>query len=171
MKLIRCLVPLLAIALAACGGGGATGSANSAGQSVAVTPMDDPAPAATFRKSYRLAVAGTPGAGSVQGIQFTLSLPAGAVIAYDSSWSVLPESMSLSGQAPADGLLTARYAGSSVEIVVMTATGLGIGEFATLTCQLATGATAPAAGDFVVKDLIAVDFGDQLLPGVSVTLQ
>lgn len=165
---------LFVLLLAACGGGGGGGSgsapgAQSGGTAVDVTPVTPPPPVASS-KSYKLVLAGTE-VPALKGLQFVLSLPPGAELRYDSSQAVLPESLGLSGQAPADAFLAAQKAAGGVTVAVVSGTGLGPGELATLTCDLAPGATPPSAGSFAVADLVAVGRDDNLLPGISVTVQ
>lgn len=158
--------------LTACGGegSGTAPGAQSGGTGVEVTPATPPPPAASS-KSYRLVLGGIAGTASLKGMQFALSLPPGAELRYDNSQAVLPESLSLSGVAPADAFLAAQKAAGGVNVALVAGTGLGPGEFATLTCDLAPGATPPSAAGFSVTGLVAVGADDNLLPGISVTVQ
>jgi len=163
---------IFAFFLTACGGGdaGTAPGAQSGGTGVEVTPVIPPPPVESS-KSYRLVLAGTEGAAALKGVQLVLSLPPGAELRYDSSQAVLAESLSLSGLAPADAFLAAQKTVGGINVALFSGAGLGPGEFATLTCDLAPGATAPSAAGFAVRDLVAVGLDDNLLPGVSVTVQ
>lgn len=125
----------------------------------------------TLSKSYLLALQGTITAGAVKGAQFNLVLPQGVTVNTSSLDStVLASSLALSGNTPSDVLLATRYTPGTVAVALISTQGLGAGTFATLTCNIPLGTTAPPASAFTISGLKVVDGQGTPLAGVTVTV-
>jgi hypothetical protein len=122
-------------------------------------------------KSYTLVLSGNVPVGGARGIQFDLILPAGVTLNLNGADPAVPaSSLSVSGNAPQDALLAARYASGTVTFGLITAKGTASGQFATFTCNVASGGAAPAASAFSVANLRVVDERGSTIPGVTVTI-
>jgi hypothetical protein len=153
------------LALAGCGGGGG-------GNAAAPQPTT---------ATVKLSTSGTlPQGTSLSGIGGTITLPSGVTVQADASGVVSGSVVTVAGVA-APGTIVAFYipangttpASVTFAMVSTAAAGFGIGEFATLTCNLASGAT-PTASDFSLT-FQATDLSGNtvngLTPGATVTLQ
>jgi hypothetical protein len=127
--------------LAACGGGGG-------GNAAAPQPTT---------ATLKLSTSGTlPPGTSLAGIGITVTLPAGVTVRTDAGGAVASGVVTVTGVA-APGTAISVYTPASgtnpatlVLAMVSTATtGYGTGEFATVTCDLASGAS-PKASDFLL---------------------
>lgn len=150
----------LTLVLSACGGG--------SGGGVGTAP---PAPAKAIVK---LSTSG-PGDARIGGVDVTLALPDGVTVKSASNppetdaGAVVP-----SGQAAANSFVASVFTAGSpgtVHIALMNgnADGFGNGEFATITCELAPGAT-PVASDFTVLSSTVSDINGADISGVTVTV-
>jgi len=161
MRAIRNLVPAAYLAavmiLGGCGGGG-SGSAPAAPPTKAVV---------------RLSSQGTlPQGAQLSGIEVTLRLPAGVSIRTDASGAVASGEVAVSGVAAQGGsvtLLPPVYTPASSQApatlqFTFAGSDFGTGEFATVTCDLAPGSSAPSAASLVVSDFSPAD---QLLRPVT----
>ncbi len=140
MKLLICTVS--ALTLAGCGsGGGGTGNSSAA-----------PTQAVVY-----LSTQGTPSSQPVNGVQVTLTLPAGVAVAADAngntSGGVVQASGSATGAVLAQGFYTpaTSSAPATVKVYVVKTGGFNTGEFATVTCDLVKG-VSPAASEFGLSD-------------------
>jgi len=102
-------------------------------------------------------------------LDVVLALPAGvSVQTVSNSTEAAPGTVVASGQAIANSLLTAVYSSSSntlrVVLINSSTTGFSAGEFATVTCSIASGANPPATG-FTILSLIAYDIDGAELSG------
>ena len=155
----RWVLALVAVSLLGCGGGG--GGSPSSGT--------------TTSKSYKLNLTGTFAAGAVGGVQFDLTLPASVTIKtqVDSSTSAVVASDSsffLSGSIPSSAIKTTKYASGVLSIAAIASpTGFSAGEFATIVCDVTTGATAPAASEFVISNVKIIDANSATIAGATVT--
>jgi hypothetical protein len=166
-----------AMSIIGCGGAGAGGA----------IPVPTPAPAPT-KAVVKIAAAGALTSGTlIGGLDVVLGLPAGVSVqaAPDASnASVLVTSTGVvvaSGAAAGTGtMVMGTYTAASgstagsVAIHVADANGFGTGQFATVTCDLATGVT-PTAADFSLSSFGAVDLNGVaihgLTPQLAVTVQ
>lgn len=122
-------------------------------------------------KSYKMVLKGNFAASAIKGIQFDLLVPTVASLRIDSSnAAVLASSLVLSGGAPSGTLLAGKFSAGVLTTGIITTTGLSAGEFATLTCDVAAGKSAPAVTAFIVKNLRAIDAQDNVISGVTVSL-
>lgn len=126
----------------------------------------------TLSKSYKLSLQGGFSPGSVTGLQFNLSLPAGVTLDVNNSTSaVLASSLVLSGNAPTDALLATRYANGTVTIGILTTSGFSVGEIATLTCNIPAGVSTPSASSFSATNLRSIDKNGVTVAGASISIQ
>jgi hypothetical protein len=125
----------------------------------------------TYTKSYLLSLQGAFATGAVKGLKFDVALPAGVTVNMDSAdSSVLSSSLALSGGSTSGALLLGRFSAGSVTIGIITTAGFSAGQFATLTCNIPSGATAPSAAAFTVKNLNAIDLNGDLMAQATVAL-
>jgi len=156
-RIVHLLLPFLVLAFAACGGGG--------------TPAAPPT-----RAIVKLSTTG-PSGSRISGIDVTIGLPAGVTVQAAVN---PPETDSgvvvASGQAAANSLVAATYtaaaAGSSARVrtvlVNSNSTGFALGEFATISCDLASGVN-PAASDFPITSISISDLNGQSIGGATVS--
>ena len=170
-KLLALILTLIGISLAGCGGGG-TSSSSSTGSSTATdsstnrgtgTGTNTGTNTGTVQPSgavLRLSTSGALAAGeALAGIGVTVELPVGTSIATDSTGQVQASAVTVSGSAVPGSVLTPVYTpatptarGSLKFTIVSTAPGgFGVGEFATVTCNIASG-SFPQSTDFVLSD-------------------
>lgn len=129
--------------LTACGGGGSGTAA------VPVTA------------TLKLATTGT-SAANLSGIDITLHLPAGVVPALNNDGTVAVTVVSPSGVASTGTLVAANYTpaniptNGSLRISLISATGFGVGEFATINLNVATGSN-PTLSDFTLSGFDPID--------------
>ena len=147
---------LTVIATAACGGGGGGTSAEQPTKAI-----------------VKLSVTGA--ASQLGGVDVTLSLPAGVTV---KSTTAQPETdngvVVASGQAAANSLVASTYTAGwpgIVHIVLVNGNtnGFGTGEFATITCDLASG-NEPSASDFTVQSSSVNDINGSSISGAAVTV-
>jgi len=132
---------------------------------VATVTATDLAAVGTVPKSYTLMLQG---AGNAKGVQFELALPAGVSVNLNADASLPAGSLSLTGMAATTGTVTSIYASGTVTLAVASQ-GIS-GAFATLTCNVPSGA-APPGSAFSVKDFIAVGFDGTALSGTTVVVE
>ena len=124
--------------------------------------------AGTLTKSYTLSLAGN--ASAAQAIQFDLVLPQGVTVNTDSlDSSVLAGSFAMQ-QAYTGALVAARYSSGTVTVGIVSTPGVSSGAFATITCNIPAGTTAPAASAFSVSNVTVLDAGENPLSGVAVQI-
>jgi len=126
----------------------------------------------TLTKTYKLNLQGTFTPGSVTGLQFDLSLPAGVTLNVNSLTSaVLASSLALSGGASSGALLSAKYSTGSLTVGIITTSGLSTGEVATLTCNIPAGVSVPSASLFSAANLRSIDKNGATVPGTMITIK
>jgi hypothetical protein len=124
---------------------------------------------------YTLELQGIFVANSMKGIQFEIVIPQGVTLRTDvasgvplsgivtaSSSSAAADASLLSWYNPSDGVL---------HFGMTTSKGIGVGDLATITCDIVPGWTKPAASTFSVRNIKAVDGTTATIPGVSVTVK
>lgn len=167
MKTLLKLVILIgSLTMFGCGGGGG-GTATDKGGGTAVQPTT---------AVLKLSSQGTlPTGTSIAGIGITINLPAGVTVKTDSTGKVASEAVVASGTTagkasfappnyvPAAGTTPAKL---SFVLASTEAAGFGTGEFATVTCDVATG-TTPAATDVTLSDFKPIDLKGVDIPGLS----
>lgn len=187
MKIRNFVWPILClatIALSGCGGGGTGGATplptagsettNNGGVFTTVGTIPEAAPTGGVLK---LATAGT--AGTIAGIDITVNLPAGVTVAADpNTGEVTTGAVAVSGVATARTLGTqnvtvAKFTPAStvtpaqLHIVMANVPGFGVGEFAAVQFDLATGTALPAADAFTVSSCIAKGLDGLGLSGIT----
>ena len=126
----------------------------------------------TLTRRYKLNLEGTFTPNSVTGLQFDLSLPDGVTLNVNSLTSaVLTSSLALSGNAPSGALLSAKGSSSGLTIGIITTSGLSAGEFATITCNIKAGASAPSPSAFFVTNLRSIDKYGATVAGTTITVK
>lgn len=101
------------------------------------------------------------GGSSIGGVEVTVNLPAGVTVKGDTN-GTLAGVVTTSGVVPAGSLVQARYIPASgtdqgsIKIALIEATGFGIGEIVTITCDIAAGKTVQAS-DFSLLGFKAVN--------------
>ena len=160
-------VCICALVIFGCGGGGGGGT----GGGSKVEP--DPVPTTAVLKLYTEGVlaSGT----SLAGIGITVTLPAGVTVQTDVDGKVAAGTVEGSGvtagkatlaepdYTPATDTAPARL---SFVLAGTDAEGFGTGEFATVTCNLAAGAT-PQATDITLSDFRPVDLRGAAVEGLT----
>lgn len=125
--------------------------------------------AGTLTKSYKLVLQGTFTPGSVDGLQFDLSLPAGVTLNVDGATSaVLASSLTYSSTAFSG---VAKYLSGMLTVGIITTSGMSAGEVATLICNIPAGAGAPAASAFSVTNLKSIDKNGVAVTGTAIVVQ
>lgn len=124
--------------------------------------------AGTLTKSYTLSLAGN--ASAAQAIQFDLVLPQGVTVNTDSLDSSLLASSLAMQQAYTGALLAARYSSGTVTVGIVSTPGVSSGAFATITCIIPAGTTAPAASAFSVSNVTVLDASENPMSGVAVQI-
>jgi hypothetical protein len=167
------LTGILAVSLWGCGGGGGGGDSAPI-QQAQVQPQPT-------RALLKLISAGAPGqAGVVGGIDVTLQVPQGVIVPHDDTTAeVAAGVVTASGEALAGKsvVLAKSFAdpatgGNKVRVMLANANptgGLPTGEFATMECEIAAGAS-PKPEDFRVAEVAAVDLNGAPVAGVTVTV-
>jgi hypothetical protein len=136
------------------------------------------APQASATVTGGLLKLGTLGTSSdlIAGMDLRVNLPAGVTVAADpSSGETAAGAVTLSGAAAAGGnsLLAAKYAPATagtpatLHIVVISAAGLRPGEFATVSFNLAAGASLPALNAFTMASFSAKGLDSSTITGVA----
>jgi hypothetical protein len=173
---------LALIALSGCGGSG--GATPTPTQGTDVTNNGSTATGGTTSLSaptkgvLKMATAGA--AGTIAGIDVTVNLPAGVTVAADPvTGEVANGAVTLSGVAAvgslgAQNVIVAKYtpaastvATSQLHIVMANVSGFGVGEFATVNFDLATGTALPVADAFSVMSCVARGGDGAVLSGVT----
>jgi hypothetical protein len=161
--LLICIVAVLAIS--ACGGGGGGGGGTAATQPTT----------ATVKISTNGLAPGT----LIAGIDFTLTLPAGVTVkaTADSMNSLVFVTdngvFTASGVAAGSNLDISIYTAATttmpgkVIIKVINANGFEVGEFATVTCDIAAG-NYPKEADFIQPVFTAVDVNGSPIAGLTI---
>ncbi len=150
---------LCASALAGCGGGGGSNS--------------QPAHAVVLKLSTQGSVAPR----AINGVQATIRLPAGVIIAADAkTGKVDPSAVAGSGVAAGGSVIAGGHftpatasAPASAKVMVVNTAGFDAGEFGTVTCKLANGGS-PKVADFTVADSKVVDQNGVAISGVAVAI-
>lgn len=166
-KLTLSSLPILALALftlSACGGGGGGGGGT--------TPAP-PAQTSPTAAVVKISTTGTLASGAlIGGIDMTITLPAGVTV---KSTANPPETdagvVAASGVAAGSMIETNYTAATSgtagtLRILVANANGFGMGEFATVHCNIASGST-PTAGEFSLPTFTAKDLNGAALSGLA----
>ena len=100
----------------------------------------------------------------------TLHLPAGiSVKASQSAPQTDPGVVAASGNAAGAELVIGTYSAAknnTVSLSVIKSSGIAVGEFATVNCDIAAG-VFPASGDFSVSNLTAVDSNGAAVTGLT----
>lgn len=168
IRLVFCGLLFLMLCLAGCGGGGGSSSSLPAGQ---LTGQSN-------TMTVKLSTSAPAGQNVVlSGMGITLTLPAGVTVNTDASGGVASGVIKVAGGA-APGTAIAVYhaaAGSTpatLELVVASsaAAGFGTGEFATVTFDLASGAS-PKAAEFGLSNFKPYDLGGSIVSGLTPILQ
>ena len=163
IRLIILLSGLMTV-LTACGGGGGGGG----------TPPAPPPTTTPTKAVLKLSTTG-PAGSQIAGVDVTVNLPSGVTV---KAATAPPETdagvVVPSGQAAANSLVIATAASgppASVRIVLANSNtnGFGIGEFATVTCDLAAG-TKPAASAFTIPAALVGDLAGSPISGATVTV-
>lgn len=126
----------------------------------------------------KLSAQGTlPEGSSIAGIGITVNLPAGMTVVTDSAGKVVSGVVTGSGVTAGKATVVepdyvaataATPARLSFVLAGTDAAGFGTGEFATVRCTVATGAT-PAATDITLSDFKPVDLRGVAITGLSAT--
>lgn len=153
------------MALFGCGGGGGGSTVGEGSKPpVGTTPTT-----AVVKLSAETLPAGT----SLSGLGLTLNLPAGVTVKTDAAGVVAPGTVAGPGGTASTGILAeftpaAPPAQAKLALALTSAEkqGLGIGEFATVTCDVAPG-TTPSAADFTITEVQAVDIPGNKLSEAS----
>lgn len=138
------LVVIFSAILPACGGGGGSGT-------VAV-PMT---------ATLKLATVGT-APDNLSGIDITLALPTGVTPALNMDGTVAATAVSPGGVTPAGAVVVANHTPAtattkgSLRISLISVTGFGVGEFTTVTLNVAPGSN-PAQSDFIISGFDPLD--------------
>ena len=160
-------VCICALVMFGCGGGGGGGT----GGGSKVEP--DPVPTTAVLKLYSEGV--LPAGTSLAGIGITVNLPAGVTVQTDVDGKVAAGTVEGSGvtagkatlaepdYTPATDTAPARL---SFVLAGTDAEGFGTGEFATVNCDLAAGAT-PQATDITLSDFRPVDLRGAAVEGLT----
>lgn len=98
---------------------------------------------------------------SIGGIEVTMNLPTGVTVKTDTN-GIFAGIISTSGVVPSGSLMQSRYipapatSQGSIKMAFVNTTGFGVGEFATIRCDVAAGKAVQAA-DFSLSGFKAVD--------------
>lgn len=150
------IVAALALTVSACGG-------NSSG----TAPSDQPTTAI-----IKISVQGTPSNSPLTGIQATLRLPQGvSVKATQNAPQTDTGAVTATGNAEGAELVMGIYSAVSgtVSIYVAKSSGIAVGEFATVNCDIAAG-TTPIKSDFNIPILDLRDQNGAIVSGLTPTL-
>ena len=124
--------------------------------------------AGTLSKSYTLSLSGN--ASAAQAIQFDLVLPQGVTVNTDSLNSSLLAGSLAMHEAYTGALVAARYTSGTVTVGIVSTPGVSTGAFATVTCNIPAGTTAPAASAFSVSNVTVLDASENPMSGVAVQI-
>lgn len=171
MKNMKALLKLVILIgsfamLFGCGGGGGDSSSDKGGGAV-VQPTT---------AVLKLSAEGTLPAGtSIAGIGITITLPSGVTVKTDSDGKVASEVVVASGTTAGKATFTppnytaaTATAPATLSFVLASteAAGFGTGEFATVTCDVASGAS-PKATDVTLGDFKPIDLKGVPIQGLS----
>ena len=126
--------------------------------------------------NYTLAISGAPTA-TVMGIEFELLLPDGLTVRHNSISGVpLPGIVTASDPVAAvfpyvETKFSTSTGVSVLKFVLMTSTGIGSGDLATLVCDTVAGYATPQGAGFGIRGLKAVDGNGTTIGGVTVTVR
>jgi hypothetical protein len=157
---------LCASALGGCGSGsGGTGATSSR------------TPGSGQQVVLKLSTQGAVASRAINGVQATIDLPAGVTIAADATTGKIDLSvLTASGVAAGPAVIVGGHyaaasssAGGKGKVILVNTAGFDSGEFANLTCSVASGSSLTSA-DFTVTDAKAVDQNGAAIPGVTVTV-
>jgi hypothetical protein len=117
------------------------------------------------------------GAGAIliNGVEITMTLPAGVTLAADASGIPNTGAVAVSGGVPSGASMTAKYipaAGTTpgkVTLSIASTTGFWTGEFVTITADIASG-TVPVAPQFILSDFTAFDNFGAAVSGINATV-
>jgi hypothetical protein len=155
-KLLMLLSASIIISSCNSGGGGAPGASSSTQPTTAVI------------KLFAQGTTSSP----ISGLQATLHLPAG-VSAKATAYAPQTDDgvVSATGAASGADLVIGTYstANHTVAVHLVKSTGLNIGEFATINCDIAQ-SSSPKASDFSVSDLSAWDTNGAPIAGLTASL-
>lgn len=121
----------------------------------------------TLTVSYKLGISTPAGmaAHAIRGLQFEIILPAGLTLRYDTATGeplsgVVTMSKPASDSQP---YVTSKYTASSnvLAMGLITTTGMGAGDLATITCSLLPNRTAPSASSFGIRNVNAAGVDDK----------
>ena len=125
--------------------------------------------------SFTLAITGDFAANAIKGIEFEVVIPPGFTVRSDpSSGAPFPGIVEKSLlTASAEASLLSRYTPSDgvLHVGVTTSKGVGVGDLATITCDIMQGYVKPAATSFSVRNIKAVDGTTGTIDGVTVTVR
>ncbi len=141
---------LLLFILAGCGGGGSSSA--------------PPAPTQPTTARLTLSTQGTLPTGSlIGGIDIIVNLPAGVTVRTETASSTVNSTVLVaSGQGASGSLVLGNYTAATatapgmVRILLVNAAGFGVGEYATLTCDIAAG-TTPRSADFSLTGFTPIE--------------
>lgn len=130
----------------------------------------------TNTATYKIAITdpANMAADAIKGIQLEIVIPAGLTIRSNAASGetlsgIVTASTSISSAAPN---ISSKYTASSSVLAfgLITSTGIGPGELATITCDVLPGWTVPSAKAFSVRNIKAVDGTAATVSGVSMTV-
>ncbi len=164
--IMTCIALLFMLSLVGCGSGGGDGT---------VPPVTQPTSAV-----LKLSTTGTMPAGtSLAGVGVTIVLPAGVSVSTDTTGTVTAGVVTASGVAAKSTVIppvftpaTATKPATLKLVVGSTAAGgFGVGEFATVSCNIGSG-SFPKSTDFSLPaaDIKVADLVLQPVPGITATV-
>ncbi|MDH4161830.1 MAG: hypothetical protein OEW15_03955 [Nitrospirota bacterium] len=156
--LIFLLMLLTLSLLAACGGGGGGG---------ATAPVVEPTQA-----FVKISTSGTLPSGTlVGGVDVTVTLPSGVTVASTTPPQTDAGVVAGSGLAGSSASAMGTYGSSenAVRVLLADPDGMAAGEFATVTCAIASG-SSPSASDFTVSSATVKDLNGAAISGMTATL-
>ena len=139
---------------------------NSTGNDFTAVPTTQPS-----RVTIKLSTAGT--STLIGSLNLTLQLPAGVTVRSTVSPPLTDPGVAYqSGNAASSELFSATYTAATGTMFLQlgSTTGFASGEFATIVCDVAPGATTPAPGDFTVLSFTAWDVDTTEISGVTTSI-
>jgi hypothetical protein len=162
------MILLISVALTSCGGAGGN-SNNDNGTNNGSTTFPTKA-------VVKLSTGGSlPSGAQIGGIDVTVTLPQGVTLKSTTSLTTDDGVVMASGAATNNTQVLATYSAATgtapghVRILIANPNGFGIGEFATVNGEIASGATVLQAG-FGISDLTAKDLNGVTMSGLSSSL-
>jgi hypothetical protein len=125
--------------------------------------------------SYTLALQGSFAVNAIKGIQLEVVIPPGLTLRSDAT-----NGATLSGVVAASPATTAAAASllswyntsdGVLHLGMTTSKGIGVGDLATITCDVVPGWTKPAASAFTVRNIKAVDGTTATINGITVSVK